>query len=167
MKVILSAHCLQREPIGALMETKATPGGNSPTAGELPLIFQYHLRGELFWRSQPELRIPVTALLDTGCDITLVTRAALQRLQQLVRVTTNEFIPAERRIRAGGVMQPVYDLAFLLPATDYAAHSWHGFVCMQHPHLGNKVDMLIGQDLFNQWLLTLDGIHGTLTISVP
>jgi hypothetical protein len=113
------------------------------------------------------LRVPVKAVIDTGSDITFVALEALRKLERAVQAATGELLPIERRILTAGMARPAYDLAFLLPGTEHAVHSSYGFVCPAHGAWGDKVDMLLGQDLINQWIVTFDGIHGTVTISVP
>lgn len=163
MKALLSTHRMQAEPIGVLAEIKE----RNPDRADRPTIYQYYLHGELFWRSRPALRVPVKVLIDTGCDITFVALAALQRLEGLVQAKTGELLPIERRILAAGMPRPAYDLAFLLPETGQAVHSTYGFICVAQAECGDQVDMLLGQDLINQWIVTFDGVHGTITISVP
>jgi hypothetical protein len=163
MKALLSTHRMQAEPIGALAEIQEREADRA----DRPMIYQYHLHGELFWRSRPELRVPVKVLIDTGCDITLVAAEVMRRLERAVQAATGELLPLERRILYAGTAQPAYDLAFLLPETGHTVHSPWGFICVARHEWGDGVDMLLGQDLINQWLLTIDGIHGTVTIAVP
>ncbi len=168
MKALLSAHPMHAEAIGK-WENDSFPGERSdrPPADHPP-IKQYFLYAELCWRSRPDVRIPVKALLDTGCDITSISTGALHKLETVLQQDTGEMLPLYRNLVTAGVMRPTYDLAFILPATDHAFTSDYGFVWTGNTTWwGHTIDMLLGQDLINQWVVTYDGINGTLTIAVP
>lgn len=137
-----------------------------PNQDPWPVIRQFYLRADLFWRSKPELRVPVKVLIDTGSDLTLFTVATLKRLEMLYEGDVSEMIGVDRRICVDGSIRPSYDLALLLPEAPQAVFSACGFVCVKK-NLGSDIDMLLGQDLLNQWIVTLDGVKGTLTISEP
>ena len=158
---------MHAEPIGKWEDDPFPSSGSEQQPADRPLIYQYFLEGELCWRSRPDVRIPVKALLDTGCDITSVSAETVRKLEAALNKGTGEMLPLYRHLLTAGVVRPTHDLAFLLPATGHAVTSAYGFVSVAKPWWGPTVDMLLGQDLINQWILTYDGIHGTLTIAVP
>jgi hypothetical protein len=166
MKALLSAHRMHAEAIGKWDgDPSPREEGDQPPA-DRPLIYQYFLYGELCWRSRPDIRIEVKALLDTGCDISSVSTNTVERLDAKLQESTGEMLQLFRTQLAAGAPRPTYDLAFLLPETGHPVSSTSGFLCLPNPGWGS-VDMLLGQDLINQWIITYDGIHGTLTIATP
>jgi hypothetical protein len=105
--------------------------------------------------------VSADALLDTGTDITRVSSALVDALAEAI----GGLIPVERRIRSDGAMQPALDLGFVLPAADEpVCASPYGFLVYADEHF-DLGDIWIGQDLLNQWIVTLDGIAGTVTIA--
>ena len=163
MKQLLSAHPLLARPIGVLEPDGETNTPAPPGYNFFSIIRQFYLKADLFWRSRPERHVPVQALIDTGADLTYFTVGTLQRLEQVGQSETLEMIPIERTLRSRGIIKPAYDLALLLPGAQRAAFSAYGFVCTSE-RLGDDIDVLIGQDLINQWVVTLDGVNGLLTI---
>lgn len=127
-----------------------------------PIPSQPILCGALAWLGQVQACIPVNALLDTGADLTLVKAAKIEELEATLGVA----FPVIRRIRANGIMKDAFDFAFLLPETMHPCSSAYGFLRVDDTDLG-VVDLLVGQDLLTQWIVTLDGVNGTVTIGVP
>lgn len=166
MKQLLSAHPLLARPIG-LLEPDGETNRPAPSDHDgFPIIRQFYLKADLFWRSRAELRVPVQVLIDTGADLTLFTDETLRRLEKRGDSEISEMIAIDRKLRSLGTIKPAYDLALLLPGTQRAAFSAYGFVCTSE-RLGDNIDVLIGQDLINQWIITLDGVKGLLTIEQP
>lgn len=167
MKALLSAYRMHAEAIGKWEDDSYPRDESGRQPADRPRIYQYFLYGELCWRSRPDVRIQVKTLLDTGCDITSVSVKTVQRLETALQENTGEMLQLSRTQLAAGAPRPTYDLAFLLPETRHPAWSTSGFLCLPNPWWGSTVDMLLGQDLINQWIITYDGIHGTLTIAIP
>jgi hypothetical protein len=67
---------------------------------------------------------------------------------------------------------PAYDLSFVTPQQDHIVHSGallnsdYGFLVSDDDRFGDE-DVWLGQDIFNQLVITLDGANGTVTIAYP
>jgi hypothetical protein len=162
MKILLDRYSANQIEIGSLAEDRAVDVEVEGRRERWRLPRQSILCGALAWLGPLPASIPVTALLDTGADLTLVKAAKVEELEDALGVA----IPVIRRIRANGVMKDAFDFTFLLPETMHPCVSAYGFLRVDDADLG-AVDFLLGQDLLKQWIVTLDGVNGTVTIGVP
>ncbi len=130
------------------------------------------LSGELVDATGLGLRTVAKALLDTGCDISMVKPSVIERLENS---NGHVMLHVERRIfvEASNLKPlPAYDLSFITPQQDHIAHSGallnsdYGFLVSDDDRFGDE-DVWLGQDIFNQLVVTLDGMSGTVTIAYP
>lgn len=128
---------------------------------QLPMPHLYVLKGALVYRCLPHTRIAVEALLDTGCDITIVKPEKIKELENRL----DYMISPERTVFYRGFPVPAYDLAFVLP-TGHPLSSHYRVIAPPREEF-DVADMWLGQDIFNQLVITFDGINGTVTIARP
>jgi hypothetical protein len=113
----------------------------------------------------PRHAIEVEALLDTGCDVTLIR---LERLREL-EARRGTDVHLERRIMIGGELQSAFNLTYILPGGQECT-SVNGFVGVpgdKFREVLDATDMLLGQDVLSQFIVTFDGPNGTVTILQP
>lgn len=108
--------------------------------------------------------IEVKALLDTGCDVTLVRK---ELVDELGRRRGSDVQP-QRTIELFGGSRLAYDLIYILPGDHYCIsdYGFTEFASEEFPDL-DGTDILLGQDVLNQFIVTFDGPNGMVTIALP
>ena len=105
--------------------------------------------------------VSVKALIDTGTDITIVNPEIVRMLEQKM----GKHLPLKRSYCFNESVAPAYALAFKL-GDQLCFNSEMGFIAPQS-YIFDIADIYIGQDIFGQYIITLDGIDGTITIAKP
>ncbi len=154
--------------------------GNNQTGSmvrpKLPILRNVSLAYSL----APKIKLSVTALLDTGNDITIVNPQTVKRLErEIKRQVESEAVkadfplvlPVERRIEYYeennklDPFQPAYDLAFFFTDAD-GYSSPYGFIAPEEWNFEN-IDMWLGLDVFSKLVVTFDGVRQLVTIADP
>jgi len=142
--------------------------GDELNPSRVPRPKVHVVKGDLVCRLDlPDQRwvIGIEVLLDTGCEITLISDSKVKELEDLRKLDLH----AERKVMVRGKHRAAYDLAFVLPG-GYPCTAPYGFVAVPKDEFGNVLDaseMLLGQDVMNQLVVTFDGPNGTVTICTP
>lgn len=142
-------------------------GGSGADPSTPPCPTVHVVPGHLTYRGDPEqtrVVIKVEALLDTGCDVTLVRQEKIEELGRCRGVD----LQSERMVEIYGSPKPAFDLTYILPG-GHPCTSRYGFVGVtveDFPAL-EGTDMLLGQDVLNQFIVTFDGLDGTVTFALP
>ncbi len=127
----------------------------------------YRIEGAVASPQNLELRIGVSALLDTGNDITIINPQVVVELSE--ELGFYDPLRRGRRIRYlgdhGEEMAPLIDLAFIFPG-GHVCSSDYGFIVPSTKYF-DVADIWIGQDLLRKYKTTFDGIKGTVSIFYP
>ena len=140
--------------------TMKIDGETSPFERRLFILKDCHLG----YPAGGRVRVPVSVLLDTGNDVTLVNPEKAHQLQDLIGFD----IPFERRFRhdSSASLEPTYDLVLNFPGSRVPYRHPYGF--MAHTSWNFEVaDVWLGQDIFSQLRVTFDGPKGTVTVVDP
>ncbi len=108
-------------------------------------------------------KVHVQALLDTGCDITIVKPEKVWELEKSPH--KRRMLPATRHIAHDGEFQPAVDLAFLFSDNDCYSSRFGMIVTSKWKF--DVADMWLGQEILRQLVVTFDGVQGTVTIIDP
>jgi len=136
------------------------------STGRVPVPRPHVIKGTLVYRADDTCRwAGLTALLDTGSDVTVVQTATVKDLGK----QRGANLHAERKIEVYGRLRPAYDLAFV--CENHPLVSLYGrFAALPAealPEVFDLTDMLIGRDVLNQFIVALDGPNRTVTICEP
>lgn len=130
-----------------------------------PQPFVFILDGQVACRSSEDagddILLRARALLDTGTDVTVINPKMISDIEN----ERGMMLHPERRIDCEGEMRPAYDLTYVFPG-GYSCSSKYGFISMAS-HFFDQYDLLLGQDILNQLVITFNGIRGTVTILAP
>jgi hypothetical protein len=161
---IISNHSCYKKALGAKISLVDEEEGSSEEHERmsLPILEDVHIT----LPGLPDPRIPVDALLDTGCDNTIVHPKVVEQLEEEMDLDT----PLKRRrvaYKSAGRQfnDPVYALAFVFP-NGHVRSSRFGFIA---PAAGqfDAASVCIGQDVLSQLVVTFNGLAGTVTIEDP
>jgi hypothetical protein len=139
----------------------------------------------------PQTKIKVRVMLDTGCDVSLVSPNTIKRLDEALRrervndATLLDSLPIERSIKffdpcikeGNSLVDDYYDEdddRYYAPAFDLllfltqknAYRSSYGFLRPDGWKFEN-FDIWLGRDILNQLIITFDGANETVTIKDP
>lgn len=167
MKTILDA-CRSHKIVGEIIEGNKTEDGSYQQTRSWSAPAVHVLNGTL--ASGRDLRscpaIPISALLDTGSDVTLISKKSLCKLEKDYGMDLH----TRRGILVWGKYRPTYrQLAFVLSG-GHECRSDIGFVEAaddEFGHILNASEMVLGQDVLNKFIVTFDGPNGTVTICEP
>lgn len=134
------------------------------TKRKMPKLFI--MEAEIAARNQNVRRRKVSALLDTGNDITIVNPKIVKDLEKDLGFQ----LPVEKSIFhyddiSEDILQPCYSLSIIFQG-DHSYESEHGFIAPS-PWNRDVADLYLGQDIFSQLIVTFDGVEGTVTIIDP
>jgi hypothetical protein len=115
-------------------------------------------------RTNLQVTVPVSGLLDTGTDMTVVNEDHFWSLDNQV-----PFYRSTRSVFLGEAPYPLYDLIFLFPnGEDYS--STHGSIVAEKTDWEKDfgiADVWLGRDILNQLHVTFHGPNETFTIMDP
>lgn len=126
------------------------------------------LSGRLTYRhtdSQDITGVAAKALLDTGADVSLFSQ---QKRFEIERSHGTD-LPVLRKVRISGTLRATYELSYIL----FGEHACKGDYGLVEAENGSyfdaeeEVDLFLGQDILNQFIVTFDGPNGTVTIELP
>lgn len=167
MKTILDAYP-SHKAVGEIIEGIETKDGSYQRITSWPTPAVHVLGGTLASARNPQPRqgILISALLDTGSDITLVSKKSLRKLEKDCKIDLH----TRRAILVWGKFRPVYSYLVLVLPGEHECKSPIGFVEAsddEFGHILNASEMLMGQDVLNKLVVTFDGPNGTVTICEP
>lgn len=112
-------------------------------------------------------RLDVSALLDTGNDLTIIRPDKVIELERLLncRFPVNKSILRYDVEDAVDKWEPSYNLVFVFPG-DHAYSSTLGMIAPRN-FPWDIGEVWLGQEILSQLILTFDGIKGTITIVDP
>ncbi len=165
MRTILDAH--HSHTIAGRLEVKEE-GGSELHLRSWPAPAVHVVTGALVSALDPTPRqaVELSALLDTGADVTLISEKKREELEK----SRKSLLQTRRSVKFWGKFRPAYtSLAFILPG-GHECRSHIGFVEVADEESRAVLDvseMLLGQDVLNQFIITFDGPNGTVTICEP
>lgn len=124
----------------------AAPGSTIPLTSGAPIMVTAHLNG-----------VPLTLMLDTGADRTMLAPAALAR--------AGVDQASGRRVRIIGVTGESEGREVTLPRLDIAGAQLGPVAVVVHQVPASGVDGLLGRDLLDAFTITVDPAGGRATLT--
>jgi aspartyl protease family protein len=122
------------------------PGSTIPLTSGSPIMVTAHLNG-----------VPLTLMLDTGADRTVLAPGALTR--------AGVDQASGRRVRIIGVTGESEGREVTLPRLDIAGAQLGPVAVVVHPVPAPGVDGLLGRDLLDAFSITVDAAGGRVTLT--
>jgi hypothetical protein len=114
----------------------------------------------LCYRYDDSVCVPVRALLDTGNDITLVKPETVRRLNKELNFDIPQFRKTRFMGKNGWKYEPTYKLALVFPGGQVYSSEYGCISPVAENWDFEDMDVWVGQDIFNQLVVTFDGPGG-------
>lgn len=120
--------------------------------------------GELAFQDSPGSRVEVSALLDTGNDVTIVSPVKVRELERRM----NSLLPVLGQVEYAqpGRREPAYPLGFVFDGD----HHDHLYFAIDYPFISpadwvfDVADLWLGQEVLSQLEVCFDGVNRMVTL---